>query len=107
MAQAQEGAQAQDGDSEGPRTTGGHGATSGPAEKGEIDMRSVRLKVEGMMCEHCVAHVTEALAGVRGVSNVAVSLDRGEATLDAGLLVKDDQLVAAVKDAGYAAEVEA
>ena len=106
-AQAQEGAQAQDGDSEGSRTTGGHGATSGPAEKGEIDMRSVRLKVEGMMCEHCVAHVTEALAGVRGVSNVAVSLDRGEATLDAGLLVKDDQLVAAVKDAGYAAEVEA
>ncbi|MDY3900379.1 MAG: heavy metal translocating P-type ATPase [Atopobiaceae bacterium] len=106
-AQAQEGAQAQDGDSEGSRTTGGHGATSGPAKKGEIDMRSVRLKVEGMMCEHCVAHVTEALSGVRGVSNVAVSLDKGEATLDAGLLVKDDQLVAAVKDAGYAAEVEA
>lgn len=63
------------------------------------------LNVEGMMCAHCVVHVTEALEGVRGVKNVHVDLDQGKAELDAGLLVKDAALVKAVKDAGYKATV--
>ena len=35
-------------------------------EKGEVFMTKV-LTVEGMMCGHCQAHVTKALAGVDGV----------------------------------------
>ena len=33
----------------------------------------IALKVTGMMCQHCVAHVTKALEGVEGVSKVEVS----------------------------------
>jgi Cu2+-exporting ATPase len=70
-------------------------------DEGVEEMAHKQLKVEGMMCEHCVAHVTKALEGVKGVKNVQVSLDAGTADLDAGLLVKNDALIAAVEDAGY------
>ena len=73
--------------------------------EGEKSMKEKKLNVEGMMCEHCVAHVTKALEGVKGVKNVRVSLDEGTAVLDAGLLVSDKALVAAVEDAGYKATV--
>jgi Cu2+-exporting ATPase len=72
-------------------------------EKEEQDMKEKKLNVEGMMCEHCVAHVTKALEGVKGVKNVRVSLDEGTAVLDAGLLVSDKALVSAVEEAGYKA----
>lgn len=64
-------------------------------------MASKTLDIEGMMCEHCVAHVTQALEGVRGVRNVHVSLDEKSATLDAGPLVSDKKLSKAVEEAGY------
>ena len=81
-----------------------HDDASAEAE-GEGEMKEKHLKVEGMMCEHCVAHVTKALEGVKGVKNVRVSLDEGTAVVDAGLLVSDKSLVAAVEEAGYKAEM--
>ena len=33
------------------------------------------LKVEGMMCQNCVKHVTKALEGVPGAEDVSVSLE--------------------------------
>lgn len=84
-------------------------AAAAPA--GEVEVKVSReentmatektLKVEGMMCQHCVAHVTKALEGVEGTSNVRVSLDDGTAKVDVADGVTDDALVAAVKDAGY------
>ena len=71
------------------------------ADEGREDMTERTLNVEGMMCQHCVAHVTEALEGVRGVKNVRVSLEDGTAKVDAGSLVKDEVLEQAVVDAGY------
>ncbi|MBQ9315812.1 MAG: heavy metal translocating P-type ATPase [Atopobiaceae bacterium] len=73
--------------------------------EGDEDMKEKKLNVEGMMCEHCVAHVTEALEGVKGVKNVRVSLDEGTAVVDAGLLVSDKALVTAVEEAGYKASI--
>ena len=64
-----------------------------------------KLNVTGMMCQHCVAHVTKALEGVEGVSSVDVSLEAGTATVEAVEGVSDDALVAAVADAGYEATV--
>ncbi len=73
--------------------------------EGDEDMKEKKLNVEGMMCEHCVAHVTKALEGVKGVKNVRVSLDEGTAVVDAGLLVSDKALVTAVEEAGYKASI--
>ena len=63
------------------------------------------LKVEGMMCEHCVAHVTEALEGIEGVEAVKVDLEAGTAQVQAAEDVADDELVKAVTEAGYGAAI--
>ena len=63
-------------------------------------MDKTHLKIEGMTCQHCVSHVTEALAGVAGVASAKVNLKKGEAVVkseDASL----EQLSAAVAAAGY------
>ena len=59
------------------------------------------LTVEGMMCQHCVAHVKKALEAVKGVSAVTVDLDTRTATVEALSTVSVDALATAVKDAGY------
>mgnify|MGYP003583608879 FL=1 len=63
-------------------------------------MDKTHLKIEGMTCQHCVSHVTEALEGVAGVASAKVNLKKGEAVVkseDASL----EQLSAAVDAAGY------
>jgi Cu2+-exporting ATPase len=57
------------------------------------------ITIEGMMCQHCVAHVTKALTGVPGVETVNVSLENGNATVTGN--ADPAALTAAVTDAGY------
>lgn len=72
--------------------------------KGEIRM----LRVEGMMCPKCVAHVTEALEELSGVAAVEVSLDekRATVTLTEESPATDKELVKAVVEAGYKAKIK-
>ncbi len=44
----------------------------------EVAMRTVEVK--GMHCANCVASVTKALSAIPGVSDVSVSLEKGQAT---------------------------
>lgn len=60
------------------------------------------LKVGGMMCPHCVAHVKKALEQVNGVTSVEVSLEKGSATVKAE--TDRSVLVEAVKAQGYDCE---
>ena len=64
-----------------------------------------KLNVEGMMCQHCVAHVKAALEGVEGVGEVTVDLDAGTATAACAEGVTAEALIAAVKGAGYEASM--
>ncbi len=81
---------------------------SDPAEKqgkkedkeGEVKMKKI-MKVNGMMCPHCQAHVTKALADIPGVASVEVSLENKEAVMELSEDVPDETLMAAVKEAGY------
>ena len=59
------------------------------------------MKIEVMMCQHCVAHVTKALQGVEGVTSVEVNLKKKTAVVDLGAEVSDATLTAAITDAGY------
>jgi len=68
----------------------------------EEEPMSIELKVTGMTCPHCVKNVTQALQGVDGVDNVEVSLEQGNALVSGSADV--EQLIAAVKQAGYTAE---
>ena len=63
----------------------------------------VTLKVTGMMCAHCVKHVKDALLATAGAEEAEVSLEKGEAVVSGSC---DPQaLIAAVKEAGYEAEL--
>ena len=59
------------------------------------------LKIEGMMCQHCVAHVTKALQGVEGVTSVSVELKKKTAVVEFNETVTEERLIAAVTEAGY------
>ena len=56
------------------------------------------LKIEGMMCNHCKAHVEKALNALPGVT-ATVNLEAGTATVQGD--VTDEALTKAVTDAGY------
>ena len=71
------------------------------AESEKGSMMEKTLQVEGMMCEHCVAHVKKALEGVEGVDEAVVDLDAGTAVAKMSAEVADEVLTAAVVDAGY------
>ena len=69
-------------------------------DKGDNCMTKT-LKIEGMMCSHCVAHVKKALESVDGVNGVDVSLENKSAVVTLSKSVDDSVLTTAVKDAGY------
>lgn len=63
--------------------------------------RTVRLRVTGMMCNHCRAHVLEALEGVEGAESVDVDLAEGSARVVCSAATPTDALIAAVEKCGY------
>lgn len=64
----------------------------------------IRLKIEGMTCDHCVKAVREALSAVPGVDRVEdVDRGRGEALI-AGE-PPTEALLAALREEGYEARV--
>ncbi len=69
------------------------------AQNGIKGDKEMIIKIKGMMCMHCVAHVEKALTAVAGVTEVKVSLENGTATVSG--TASADNLAAAIKDAGY------
>ncbi len=59
------------------------------------------VKVEGMMCQHCVKHVHDALVKVAGVKSADVSLEDKLAKVDCEAGTSDEVIRAAVAEAGY------
>ena len=69
-------------------------------------MKTARLKGGGMSCGHCVAAVENALRNQTGVRNATVHLDMGAAEVEyEETAVAPEQLVAAVRQTGYEAEI--
>ena len=63
----------------------------------------MRLKVDGMSCDHCVHAVPQALTAVDGVDAVVeVSLERGEVVIEGEPEIAS--LIAAIEEEGYSAE---
>lgn len=57
-------------------------------------------KVEGMMCQHCVNRVSEAIHSIEGTS-AKVNLRRGTVVVSMTEPIGDEVLIKAVKEAGY------
>ena len=64
---------------------------------------TTRLAVHGMTCMGCVNAVIRMLSRVGGAVNVRVDLETGRADVDGS--ANPDDLVAAVRKAGYEAEL--
>jgi Cu+-exporting ATPase len=64
----------------------------------EIQMETV-IKVEGMMCKHCKAHVEKACKGVAGTVDAVVDLQAKNVTVTGSASLED--LKAAIVEAGY------
>ncbi|HIT32720.1 MAG TPA: cation transporter, partial [Candidatus Enterenecus stercoripullorum] len=81
-----------------PQSTCESGGCAAPEMKGEQTAMEKKVIVEGMMCQNCVKHVTNALNNLPGVT-ATVDLDTKTATVTGD--VSDDAIRAAVKEAGY------
>ncbi len=62
---------------------------------------TAEVKIKGMMCPHCEAHVKKALEALDGVESAAPDKDAGNAVLTLSKEVSSDAIKAAVEDAGY------
>lgn len=64
-------------------------------------MKKMVVKIEGMMCEKCAAHVVEALKKIPGVKTAEASNKDKQAIVTAKDNVTDSDVTAAVAEAGY------
>lgn len=75
-------------------------------QSNEPQVRTTTLAIAGMSCGACVRHVTKALDGMSGVVHVDVDLRTNQASVEhLPSFVDRASLIAAVRDAGYAARV--
>jgi len=58
-----------------------------------------RYRVSGMTCDHCVAHVTEEVSAIPGVTNVSVSLE-GTMLVDSPTPIDFSAIESAISEAG-------
>ena len=59
------------------------------------------LKIEGMMCSHCEAHIKGALEKIDGVTSAVTSHEKGTAVIELSKDVPEDLFKTAVTEAGY------
>ena len=76
------------------------GAASHPERNEEQNMTQT-IKIEGMMCSHCEAHVKKALENLDGVISAAPSHEAGTAVVEFSKSVPEEDLKKAVEEAGY------
>ena len=69
----------------------------------EVTMSTIEktIKVEGMMCGHCEAHVKEALEKIKGVEEATADHETGKVVLKLSKEIDDKKIADAVKKAGY------
>ena len=66
-------------------------------------MRSTEFRVTGMTCSHCEHAVATEVSQLPGVESVDVKAATGRLGVTSTAPVSDDQVLAAVDEAGYTA----
>lgn len=70
----------------------------------EENKMEIVLKVEGMMCAHCKAHVEGALLKIDGVKSAVASLEKNNVVVTLDKDVDKNILIHAIEEAGYKAK---
>ena len=63
------------------------------------------IKVEGMMCPRCEAHVVKALTAIDGVESATASHEENIAKVILSKVIADDVLINAIVEEGYEASI--
>ena len=63
------------------------------------------LRVDGMTCQNCVRHVRDAIQEVPGIRSAKVDLDGGQAEVQWKNGSREDELLGALKAAGYPSQI--
>jgi len=66
-------------------------------------MTTTEFQVMGMTCSHCEHAVSSEVGQIAGVDNVEVSAATGRLVITSSEPVADEQVLAAVHEAGYTA----
>lgn len=66
-------------------------------------MTTTEFQVTGMTCSHCEHAVSSEVSEIPGVDNVEVSAATGRLVITSSAPVTDEQVLAAVDEAGYSA----
>ncbi|SDB67470.1 heavy metal translocating P-type ATPase [Butyrivibrio sp. INlla16] len=67
----------------------------------EKENKEMKIKVNGMMCQHCEAHVKKALEAIDGIESAVASHEENLVTITNSKDVDEDAIKAAVTEAGY------
>lgn len=70
-------------------------------DTGEKKMIKTTVKIEGMMCPHCEARVTEALKNALGADNVSSSHEKAQSVITADKSFDETLIKQTVEAAGY------
>lgn len=65
------------------------------------ELNKMIVKVDGMSCQNCAKHVTEALESVAGIKQVNVDLENKEANVEFFGSVDENEISKAISEAGY------
>ena len=63
--------------------------------------KEMKIKVNGMMCGHCEAHVKKALEAIEGIDSVIASHEENMVTISNSKDIDEAVIKAAVEEAGY------
>ena len=72
--------------------------------KEEANMKTLVLQVEGMMCNHCKAHVENACKKVKNVVQATASLEEKNVTIEYVDTINKEEVIQNIVDAGYKAK---
>ncbi len=67
----------------------------------EKETGTMKINVNGMMCEHCEAHVKKALEEIDGIESAVASHNDNAVTIETSKAVDEGAIRAAVEEAGY------
>ncbi len=70
-------------------------------DKKEKENKEMKIRVNGMMCEHCEAHVKKALEAIDGIDSAVASYKENLVTITTSGNVDEELIKAAVAEAGY------
>lgn len=76
------------------------GIDNNKSEKEVVNMTKT-IYIEGMMCQHCVAHVKKALEAIEGISSADVNLKEKKAVMTLNNDVDESIIISAIKNGGY------